>query len=78
MLMRGLSGPSSFSELARYRFKLFLMALFRTYEELYQLHKNDLVDADLWVSSNDYLTRSRVNPSEMASITPSTRSSPAT
>lgn len=54
------------------------MALFRTYEELYQLHKNDLVDADLWVSSNDYLTRSRVNPSEMASITPSTRSSPAT
>ena len=48
ILMRGMQDPLSLSELERFRFELFLMALFRTYEELFQLSSKGLVDEDLW------------------------------
>ena len=48
IVMRGLPDSSSLSEVERFRFELFLMAIFRTYEELYQLSQKGMIDPDLW------------------------------
>ena len=48
VVMRGLPDSSSLSDLERFRFELFLMAIFRTYEELYQLSQKGLIDEELW------------------------------
>ena len=48
ILMKASQNPSDLSDLDHFRFELFLMALFRTYEELFQLSSNGLVDEELW------------------------------
>lgn len=50
LLTRGLVDASGLSEAERIRFDGFLLAIFRTYEELYQLHRKGLVDPELWGS----------------------------
>jgi hypothetical protein len=48
LITRGLTDPGSLSEGEQARFFLFIMTLFRTYEELYQLDRKGLADHELW------------------------------
>lgn len=50
LLTRGLPDSSTLSDLDRVRFEGFLLSIFRTYEELYQLHRKGLADHELWDS----------------------------
>jgi hypothetical protein len=48
LIMRGIQDADSFGEAERTRFFSFLMAIFRTYEELHQLDKRGLVESGFW------------------------------
>jgi hypothetical protein len=57
IVLRGLPDASSLSDVDRLRFELYLLAIFRTYEELYQLHRKGLADHELWDSREQSLMR---------------------
>jgi hypothetical protein len=57
LLIRGLPDASSLSDVDRLRVDLYLLSLFRTYEELYQLHQKGLVDHELWDSREQSMMR---------------------
>jgi hypothetical protein len=57
LLARGLPDTSSLSDVDRIRFEGILLAIFRTYEELYQLHRKGLTDDELWDSREQSMMR---------------------
>lgn len=50
LLAEGVADIAALSDVDRLRFEGFLLSIFRTYEELYQLHRKGLVDDELWDS----------------------------
>lgn len=57
LCLRGFSDASSFSDVDRLRVEMYLLSLFRTYEELYQLHRKGLIDHELWDSRERSMMR---------------------
>jgi len=57
LLVRGLGDASSLSEVERLRFEGLLVSIFRTYEELFQLHRGGLADDELWESRERSMMR---------------------
>lgn len=57
LLIRGISDASSLSDVDRLRVDLYLLSIFRTYEEVYALHRKGLVDDELWDSREESMMR---------------------
>ena len=57
LVTRGIRGDSSLSEAERFRFEGYVGSIFRTYEELYQLHRKGLADQELWDSRERNMMR---------------------
>jgi len=60
--MRGVVDADSLAEAERTRFFTFLMARFRTYEEIHQLNQRGLIDPEFWRARNRSMRNWLTNP----------------
>lgn len=62
VILRGMSDAESLSTADRARFHAYLMAIFRTYEELFQLNRKGLADSELWEARQRSMRNWLANP----------------
>jgi hypothetical protein len=62
LVIRGVADADSLGETERARFFTFLMAILRTYEEIYQLDQRGLIDSKFWKARNRSMRNWLANP----------------
>jgi hypothetical protein len=62
VIVRGSADAESLSDADRARFYAYIMAIFRTYEELFQLNRKGLADRELWEARQRSMRRWPARP----------------